>query len=176
VETHGEDHQKIEKFLNRGPVFVGHCLVKIHGSSPSGENHMSKKIKFYDLKVIHVVDWDNLVTKTYGRPYCYQQQEGCRDRGIYRFTVPRTDFDFDYNRDTVPEVVNHENWGVSFAAWLKRDPKAPLAGEKDGPDLGEWQLKLWWHRNFFPHVQMVANDLHAKGILDPGIYAIEVDW
>jgi len=135
---------------------------------------MSKKIKFSSLRVIKDGDWNKLVTETYGRPYCFQQQEGCRDRGIYRFTVPGGPDD--YESDAVPEVVNHENWGVPFAAWLKRDPKTLLAGEKDGLNLEGWQLQLWWHRNFFPHVQMVANDLHAKGILDPGDYAIEVDW
>lgn len=120
--------------------------------------------------IIDSFDWDRLVVETYGKPYCYQQQNGCQDRGVFRFKVP--DVDDDFKRDTVPEKINHEKMGVSFAAWLKRDPKTPL---RDGT-TEEWGIGMWWERNFYPDIQMVANDLHAKGLLDAGAYAIEIDW
>ncbi len=120
-------------------------------------------------KVIEVSEWDDLVEKTYGRPYCFQQQDGCQERGLFRFKVP--DKANDYEPETVPEVVNHPETGVSFAAWLARDPKMPLATEKD-----DFSRNLWWIRNFYPSPQMVANDLHAKGLLEAGEYAVEIDW
>lgn len=121
-------------------------------------------------KVIDVDEWDKLVEKTYGRPYRFQQQDGCKDRGSFRFSVPSEEV-LDYENDTVPEVVNHEEMGVSFAAWLKRDPKAPLA---DGRT--DYSLDLWWKRNHYPDVTMVIDDLHAKGLLKAGSYTINIDW
>ena len=126
-------------------------------------------MKIKTEKVIDVHEWDKLITETYGRPYCFQQQGGCKSRGIFRLSVP--DEAEDYEQDSVPEVVNHDEMGVSFAAWLARDPKAPLA---DGRT--DYALGLWWDRNFYPDVQMVANDLHEKGLLEAGDYVIEIDW
>ena len=126
------------------------------------------------IRVENVIDvqvWDDIVTKTYKRPYSFQQQDGCKDRGMFSITVP--DYGEDYENDTVPEVVNHDDRGVSFAAWLARNPIQPLTGEGDG-DI--FSLGLWWDRNFYPNVQMIANDLHAKGLLDVGNYMINIDW
>ena len=39
-----------------------------------------------------------------------------------------------------------------------------------------WLIDLWWKRNFYPDIEMVANDLHAKGLLEAGEYAIDIDW
>jgi hypothetical protein len=126
-------------------------------------------IKIRTEKVIAVSDWDNLVKKTYGRPYSFQQQDGCKERGVYRFVVPEPAND--YENDTVPEVVNHKDMGVSFAAWLARDPDQKLPNQKTS-----WSLGLWWDRNFYPDMQMIANDLHAKGLLEAGEYTIDIDW
>lgn len=122
-------------------------------------------------QVIDVSEWDNLVKETYSREYSFQQQDGCKSRGIFRLTVPAAADE--YEREAVPEVVNHSLRGVSFAAWLARDPSRKLAD----PDAQEdYCLKLWWDRNFYPDVQMVANDLHAKGLLEAGEYTIDIDW
>lgn len=121
--------------------------------------------------MIESYDWDNLVVATYGRPYCFQQQDGCKGRGIEEITVPDDDDDWDYTNETIPEEVNHEEMGVSFAAWLERDPKQLL---KDRDE--QWATNMWWERNFYPHVQMVANDLHKRGLLYSGTYVINIDW
>lgn len=131
-------------------------------------------IKTRTEQIIDLNDWDGLVTKTYGRPYSFQQQDDCKSRGAFHFSVP-AEAD-DYDRDTVPEIVNHPEMGVSFKAWLERDPNTPLAGEKESPNMAKHSLGLWWDRNFYPDVQMVANDLHAKGLLEAGSYAIDIDW
>ena len=57
-------------------------------------------------KVIDCFDLDELVVKTYGRPYCFQQQEDCRSRGVYSINVP-TKYPEDFDNDTIPEIVNH---------------------------------------------------------------------
>lgn len=120
-------------------------------------------------KLIDVQDWDNLVIETYGRPYAFQQQDGCKERQLVPITVP--DECDDFENDTVAEIVNGDEMGVSFKAWLARDPKTPLSDRDD--TLG---LTLWWGRNFYPDVQMIANDLYEKGLIEAGDYMINIDW
>jgi hypothetical protein len=129
-------------------------------------------IKFKNIKMINLRNWDDLVQETYNRPYSFQQQDGCKSRGIEYIIVPESD-PYDYENDTVPENVNDEEMGVSFKAWLERDPKQKLSNPKNQED---YCLRLWWNRNFYPDVSMIANDLHAKGLLDEGEYAINIDW
>ncbi len=118
-------------------------------------------------QVIEVSEWNSLVVKTYGRPYNLQQQDGCMGEGAVRITGPSEPNDYD--RTSVPEEVNAEEMGVSFAAWQARDPKQKLSNPDDQED---YCLELWWHRNFYPDLQMVANDLHSRGLLDSGEHAI----
>ncbi len=121
--------------------------------------------------VISMSEWDDLVKKTYERPYSFQQQDGCRSRGYFRFSVP--DEAEDYERESVPEEVNHHEMGVSFAAWLARNPKQKLSDPQAQED---YCLVLWWERNFYPDIQMVANDMHSKGLLKAGDYTMLIDW
>lgn len=132
------------------------------------------KISTRTEQVIAVGDWDHLVETTYGRPYSFQQQDGCKERQRVTLTIP--DETYDFENDTVPEVVNHEDMGVSFKAWLERDPKQLLNGLRPDWGTGLSSLNLWWERNFYPTVGMVANDLHAKGLIEAGTYTIDIDW
>lgn len=129
-------------------------------------------IKYKTKKVISLQDWDDLVVKTYGRPYSFQQQDGCKSRGSYDITVPEKWVN-DYEEETVPEIVNGEEMGVSFKAWLARDPKLKIT---DKSTFGNDFTELWWDRNFYPDVSMIVNDLHAKGLLEEGNYTINIDW
>ncbi len=123
-------------------------------------------------KVINVQDWDDLVIETYNRPYSLQQQDDCMPRQRIHISVP--EYPDDYTNETVPEVVNGDKMGVSFQAWLNRDPEQKL----DTDD--EWDrengLELWWHRNFYPDISMIINDLHKKGKIESGKYVIDIDW
>jgi hypothetical protein len=130
-------------------------------------------IKTRKETVIDVQDWDELVTKTYGRVYSLQQQGGCQSRGRVRLTVPTDEEGEDFKNDTVPEKVNHPKMGVSFKAWLARDPKQKLRNKDDQED---WSLSMWWERNFYPSLYMVADDLYAKGLIKAGEYSINIDW
>ena len=127
-------------------------------------------MKIKQVNVITCQEWDRVVTETYGRPYCVQQQEGCRDRGTLDIQVPNEHPD-DFPNDTIVEKVNGPEMGVSFAAWLARDPKQKLPDREE-----DYCLELWWDRNFYPSLEMVANDLHAKGILPAGRHTIMIDW
>lgn len=132
-------------------------------------------MKIKELKVIESSDWDKLVSKTYGKPYCYQQQNGYQERGLSRFKVPNTAeyFDDEMN-DSIPETGDPEEMGVKFEVWKSRDPKTPLNGDAFGKE--QWAVDLWWYRNFYPDFQTVANDLCEKGLLKAGSYAINIDW
>ena len=126
-------------------------------------------LKVRSEQVINVSHWDELVVETYKRPYRFQQQDGCKECQRVRITIP--DEEYDFENDTVPEVVNGKEMGVSFEAWLQRDPKQLLPEDKD-----TWSLGLFWERNFYPDVQMIANDLHTRGLVEAGNYVIDIGW
>lgn len=121
------------------------------------------------IKTVHSIDvdsWDEVIEKTYGRPYRLQQQNGTKSRGVEYVTVPCEHLeDYDYENDAIPD--NGVDMGVSFAGWLARDPKQPLNGRS---------LDLFWYRNFYPSLEIVANDLHERGLLPAGEYQIVIDW
>lgn len=122
------------------------------------------------VTMLDVSEFDELVKNTYGKPYRFQQQDGCKERGVFHFTVPCEEEDFEAVE--LPEKVNHSEMGISFATWLARDPEQGLeSGRSD-----KSSINLWWGRNFYPHVTMLINDLHAKGILAAGQYCIDIDW
>ncbi len=126
-------------------------------------------IKIEEVQVIEVSEWNDLVKKTYGKPYNFQQQDDCQERGLVSITIP--DEPNDYENDTIPEDMETEEMGVSFKAWLARDPK-----EWKGDPEDKSFLYMFWERNFYPDVQTLANDLHAKGLIPAGKYEINIDW
>lgn len=114
-------------------------------------------------------DLDALIVETYGRPYCFQQQDGCQERGVARIVVPMAPKDF--SATSITEIVNGPEMGVSFSAWLARDPVAAVGDRTD-----DFAIEIWWERNFYPHQSMVLNDLHARGLLAAGEYVLVIDW
>lgn len=141
-----------------------------------------------NVKIITIQELDDLVEKTYGKIYSFQQQDGCKDRGIDYITVPCEPEDF--KNDRIPEIINGNKMGVSFKAWLEKDIESPLNPTKKElktcgyyweEDREKWcnsasHIRLFWERNFYPHISMIVNDLHSKGLLDSGEYGIEIDW
>ena len=130
---------------------------------------MNLKVK--KINSVEVGDWDDLVKDTYKRPYSLQQQDGCMERGHKTFTVPCVEdaLEFDsYMHDSIPEVVNGNEVGVKFAVWLKREPKTIIKNH--------FENGLFWIRNFYPNLDVVANDLYSKGLIEAGEYLINIDW
>ena len=116
------------------------------------------KIKTETVQIITLQELNHVVSTTYEKQYDFQQQDGCRERGHHKVTVPTEGRD--YENDTLPYASRE--MGVSFAAWLARKPDVDRT--------------LWWDRNFYPHLDMILNDLHGKGIIDEGEYMIAIDW
>jgi len=127
-------------------------------------------MKIENVKMIDSFEWDKLIQETYKRPYTFQQQNGGMDRGTFYITIPVKNAE-DFEKDTVPEIVNDPKMRVSFEAWLNRDPKKPIPNQKY-----DFELEMWWERNFYPSIEMVANDLHKKGLIEAGDYVINIDW
>jgi hypothetical protein len=128
-------------------------------------------IKYKEVKTIEFNDWDRLVKETYGRPYSFQQQEGCKERQVFPLSIPSKFPNDDEMNDSIPEEINGEEMGVKFDVWLVRDPKQPIKDQK-----WEWELGLFWDRNFYPDIYTLANDLYVKGLIEKGEYVINIDW
>lgn len=128
-------------------------------------------LKYKNTKTIDVSDWDALVEKTYGKPYSFQQQNGCQNRGQVPITIPETWDDDAGMNDSIPEEINGEEMGVKFEVWKARNPKE-WNGKSDSKNF----TSMFWERNFYPDLQTVANDLHSKGLIETGDYVIDIDW
>lgn len=118
-------------------------------------------LKFTKINMVDVGDWDYLVQETFGKPYSFQQQDGCKDRGTETFQVP-IEHPWDYKNDTLPYKINGDKMGVKFDSWLETDP-----------DKYE---DIFWERNFYPSLDMVAQELYNKGLILEGSYTIDIDW
>lgn len=125
-------------------------------------------LPIYDENVIMVNDWDDLVRNTYGKFYSFQQQDDCQENGDVDFRVPEDIEDF--KRNEIPDVINSSVMGVSFEAWLKRPVR-----QWNGKDDERGYLHLFWYRNFYPNLQVLANDLYKRGLLPAGEYTIRID-
>lgn len=128
-------------------------------------------LKIKTVQQIEVSDWDNLVRETYGRPYNFQQQNGCQGRGSFPITIPSEYAEDEDMNDSIPEVVNGNEMGVKFDVWLARDPNQPIPNQEY-----DWELESFWERNFYPDIHTVANDLYKKGLIEKGEYQINIDW
>ena len=120
-------------------------------------------------KIITSYDLDDLIRETYGKPYCFQQQNGCKNRGTAYITVPVLN-PFNYSNDLLDFQINGEKMGVSFKTWLN------TTVEEVNELHQENYIHLWWERNFYPNLDMIVNDLYEKGLIEAGDYLIEIDW
>jgi hypothetical protein len=123
-------------------------------------------LKYENIKLVISEDWNELVEKTYNRPYNIQQQDGCyKPEEMVILNIPDQDFD-DEMIDFIPKEENNYDQdfeGVKFELWLKDyEPKQ--------------FTKHFWYRSFYPDLQTVANDLCKKGLIEPGKYIIRISW
>lgn len=127
-------------------------------------------LKYAMKKVVELDAWDRLVEETYGRKYSFQQQNGCQDRGTYDIEVPCDFYEEDYVGD-VPANRKTNDMCVSFSKWLERSPDEPLEDQEY-----DFELHLWWERQFYPPIEAVANDLYKRGLIEAGKYTININW
>jgi hypothetical protein len=137
------------------------------------------KLKATTVQVIQVNAWDEFVKEVYGKIYSFQQQDGCKPRGTFFFSIPDVEYDaeeFDYENTEIPFEVNGEEMGVSFETWLNtkvEDTEKHFQSHSCGVDFA---VELFWERNFYPSVETIIWDLHKRGLLDEGEYMINIDW
>jgi hypothetical protein len=62
--------------------------------------------------------------------------------------------------------------GVKFDVWLNTTEEEILA-KFNGNEL---RAELFWARHFYPHLNMLINDLYDRGLIDDGHYVIDIDW
>jgi hypothetical protein len=136
---------------------------------------MKEKLKTQTVKLISLQEWDDFVISTYGKPYSFQQQDGCKERGIERFSVPH-EWEDDYENTSIPFDVDSNEMGVKFETWLNTSPEDTVEYFTDNYCSPGSLNNLFWTRNFYPDVSMIVNDLHFKGLLEEGEYVIVIDW
>ena len=133
---------------------------------------MVEKLKTETVKLIDHHDWDKFVTSVYGKVYSFQQQDGCKERGVERFSVPSPyKNEFDFENTSILFEVNGDEMGVSFETWLNTSPEDTLKYFEN-----ECSNKLIWQRYIYPDLFMIVDDLYSKGLLEEGEYVINIDW
>jgi hypothetical protein len=128
-------------------------------------------IKINTINVIDVHDWNALVRRIYDKPYNLQQQDGCYNNGdLYDIEVDLNNKLDDVFEIDIPKEVNGDIQGVNFETWLKTDPLTHT------PDWIQWRIDLFWERNFYPDINILAQDLCRKGHINEGSYSIKIWW
>lgn len=122
-------------------------------------------LKYRTEKVVDSFDLDRLVQDTYGKGFCYQQQDGCKSKGSEVWDIP-TKFS-GVHLDVKPEDVKNTTYGTTFKTWLESDLYEHFPNKEVG---------LKYERNFYPPLGDVLNDLHSKGLIEEGRYRIVIDW
>ena len=128
-------------------------------------------LKYKNKKIIEVHDWDDFVQETYSKPYNFQQQEGCRERGHFSFSLPLGYTPEVVENTDIKYTTEDSSMGVSLKQWLDRSPTTKLLNQKYDHDL-----ELWWDRNFYPDFDELIQDMYLRGLLEPGEYIIIIDW
>lgn len=129
-------------------------------------------MKIKTINQISVRDWDELIESTYGKRYSFQQQDGCKDKGVEIINTDERQA-YDFEAESIPYVVNGEEMGVSFQTWLNTSMED--TSKHFDPKL-TWENRIFWARNFYPDANMLAVDLCKKGLLNEGEYEIKIDW
>jgi hypothetical protein len=131
-------------------------------------------LKLNKVTLIEENEFSDFVSEVYGRPYRYQQTEGCLEKGTVKFSVPYER----YFKPDYKENVNDSgniNKPVRFREWLSRDPKEkPPVGLFNGDSY--WYISLFWNRHFYPYFGDLIDDLHKKGYVEEGEYILRIDW
>jgi hypothetical protein len=129
-------------------------------------------LRYETKKIINSYDLDRLIRETYGKPYMFQQQDGCKSRGVDYITIPVREPDY-YENTSLEFEINGDEMGVSFDTWLNTTVEEI---NELHPESYKGQNDLWWERNFYPHIETIVNDLYERGLIEAGEYMINIDW
>ena len=61
--------------------------------------------------------------------------------------------------------------GIAFETWLNTKTE-------DTANHFEvnYRNEFFWKRKFYPHINMIINELYSKGLIEMGDYEIKIDW
>lgn len=122
------------------------------------------KLATHPRIVIGESDFSRYVSEHYGRPYNLQQQgDMLGQESAVKLTVPDPE-DGEWEGMTMPTLVQ----------WQEATP--PGDHPEGGYDPNVSRENMRWEREYYPQLEAVANDLHAKGLLDAGEYILFVSW
>lgn len=115
------------------------------------------------VTLIHESEFSKLVREVYGRPYQFQQQgDMMGQESIYQFSVPA-------------QGIGDHWQAVPLDEWLAATPPSKLdLGQ--GYDRDSFTENLRWEREFYSEMEDIVNDLHAKGLIEEGDYALHIWW
>lgn len=108
-------------------------------------------LKTQTVQLIWEKDFSELVAKTYGRPYRYQQQNLDGQETIFKFSVLK-----EYDDSSV-SVASDE-----ITTWLN-DPR-------------EFKYDFEYERESYPDFYLLLIDLKQRGLIEPGDYALHIWW
>ena len=129
-------------------------------------------MKIKTIKQIAHNDWDELVEETYGKIYSFQQQEGGKERGVENITVPvPEDWVQDFENTELSFILNGNKMGIAFETWLNTKTEDTANNFEVN-----YRNEFFWKRKFYPHINMIINDLYSKGLIEMGDYEIKIDW
>ena len=127
---------------------------------------------FKTKKIIDEGDWNLFVESVFGKEpftYIFQQQDGCKEPGLYLVKVPPSEEQESLDEE-ICYKVNGKTFGVSLKTWLntsKEDTKSKV--EKD------YLNNLFWMRHFYPKLDELVAHLHKLGLIEAGDFYIEID-
>lgn len=120
-----------------------------------------KNVVKFDLE-----EFNKLVETEYWNPYHFQQQDWCKQRWVFEFSVPNNEWDeYEWILE-VKQLDKYEStmW-VDFIKW-----------QQTHPIDNSWQEVLKYQRYFYPSIYPVVNDLFMKWIIPEWDYLINIDW
>lgn len=121
---------------------------------------ITKKLTGKPVTLIHELAFSKLVSEVYGRPYNFQQQGDMMGQESLKLF-------------TVPTKYVEDHWqAVSMKQWLEATPPGPASA----PGIENFREQLRWRREFYPRLEEVVNDLHQRGLIDAGEYALHIWW
>src|SRR5574343_1183830 len=102
-----------------------------------------------NVNIFQLNEFDELIKKEYNKKYySFQQQDGCKDRGIEYFTIPINDPEDLDNLSMIEDDVKNNRLsvyrGVKFEEWLLKDKDFKWFIGKER----EYENALLWERNF----------------------------
>lgn len=128
-------------------------------------------LKYKTVKIIYSTDLDKLVEETYKKSYCFQQQDGCRERGEqFWIKIPSVESYDEFYPDKLYKFTDNFSFGVKFETWLNTNPSNSIDGISETS-----KIKTHWKRHFYPDYHILLNDLHEKDLIEKGEYIIQVD-